>query len=346
VRVVRYPYFYPISFEILTSGSGILHVARHHVLGKIQIVTFLISQFFGAVYLCSKNKFDVIHVHWIIPQGVIGVLIKFIWGIPVVVTVHGTDVFALKRLSWFKRFVLNHCTVCTVNSNETKRAVRLLSSTVTIHKIPMGVDTTLFKKSHNEENYNRNNPTLLGVGRLIKWKGFSVLIDAVSLLHKKYPNMKVKIVGTGPWKNDLKLQAREQGISKTVGLLGARSRRDVARLYAKSDLFILPSITDEVSGEREAQGVVLLEAFACGVPIVASRSGGIPDTIIHGKTGLLAREKDPKDLARQIDKMLRDEKLRQTCITNGFKEVTKYSWKLISSKFAQIYTGIINNQVV
>ena len=113
--------------------------------------------------------------------------------------------------------------------------------------------------------------------------------------------------------------------------------------YCVADVVVLPSIHTR-KGETEGLGVVLLEAMACGVPVVGSNVGGIPDIIKHGETGLLAAEKDPEDLADKILKLLDDKRLRKRVIENGLKLVREnFSWDVIAEKFLQVYKEVMQN---
>jgi glycosyltransferase involved in cell wall biosynthesis len=89
-------------------------------------------------------------------------------------------------------------------------------------------------------------------------------------------------------------------------------------------------------------GVVLLEAMACGLPVIGSNVGGIPDIIKNGETGLLFKQKDPDDLAEKMIKLLSDEKLRDKVVENGLNLVKQnFSWEVISDKFLKIYHDVI-----
>jgi glycosyltransferase involved in cell wall biosynthesis len=105
---------------------------------------------------------------------------------------------------------------------------------------------------------------------------------------------------------------------------------------------VLPSIVNQ-KGETEGLGVVLLEAMACGLPVIGSDVGGIPDIIIDGETGLLARQKEPGSLAEKITKIFSDAPLRRKLVENGYQMVEKnFSWDTISEKFIEIYQEVLN----
>ena len=125
INIRRFNYFYPRSLQVLTSGEGILYSSKkNRILGKIQMFTFILAEFFTALYLLVRENFNIIHANWIIPQGFVAIILGFIFRKRVVVTVHGTDVFALRKLNFIKTFILKHCDLCTANSSVTRNAVK------------------------------------------------------------------------------------------------------------------------------------------------------------------------------------------------------------------------------
>jgi glycosyltransferase involved in cell wall biosynthesis len=117
----------------------------------------------------------------------------------------------------------------------------------------------------------------------------------------------------------------------------------LSHYFLTARLFVLPSIVNE-KGETEGLGVVLLEAMACGLPVIGSRVGGIEDIIKDGETGLLARPKDSQDLADQIIRLLSDEKLRKKVVKNAHNLIsTKFSWKVVANHFIDIYRDALRD---
>jgi len=345
LKIIRFPYFYPYSLQLLTGGSGILYGAKS-LLGKLQIFIFLLMQFFSFFLLLKRNKFDIIHAHWLLPQGFLAVLGKMVFKIPVVVTVHGTDIFALNRLNKIKAFVLKNCDICTVNSEETKKKALMISSEVNLALIPMGVDLSVFSPQKKDakwrRQFNDNHQILLGVGRLIEFKGFEYLIKALPIILRVFPKVKLAIVGSGPDEKRLKKIARQLKLANMHSVfLGNLNHQELSRIYASSDVLIVPSYTIEKSGEKEAQGLVVIEGLASGVSVVGSDSGGIR-YIIDGKTtGLLAREKDYQDIAEKVIHLLSHPGRRRVMAKNGLKLVKrKYRWEIISDQFDQLYTKL------
>lgn len=356
VKVRRFDYFFPRSMQVLTSGEGILYSnKRNKILGKIQMITFIVAEFLTALRELAKNEYDIIHANWIIPQGLIAVFCKFIFKKPVVVTVHGTDIFALKKLNFIKAFILKFSDLCTANSSSTYEAVKNAYSKGWAEIVPMGVDLDEFHPRNFDktwrDQFGKKPKIILGVGRLIKWKGFEYLVRAFAIVLRKFPEAKLVIVGKGPEETNLKSLAKRLGLELDKDLskgviffLGSIGPGMLPKIYASSDLVVSPSITIPKTGEKEGQGNVVLEARASGVPVIASRSGGLVDTVDGKTNGLLFEERDYRELVRLINHMFSNELTRENLGKNGLKHVRgNYSWKQTSSKFTKLYDSIMSS---
>jgi glycosyltransferase involved in cell wall biosynthesis len=288
----------------------------------------------------------VIHAHWILPQGLIAVLTKYLYKVPVIVTAHGADAFAFRGqlATRLKRFALVKSDAWTVNTRATAAAIGLAASLPAPDVIPMGVDV---------EHFSRGNPTslrrelppndllVLFVGRLVEKKGCYSLIEAFSLLRD---DLRVRtslwIVGQGEEYEGLDSCATRLGVRRKVRFWGAVSNHLLPDFYAAADLFVAPSIQAE-SGDTEGQGVVLLEAFAARRCVLSTRVGGIVDVVTDGATGLLVEPNDPNQLVAAMESLLRDRSLRNRLAENAFQTVNRgYRWEQIAAAFETLYRKI------
>lgn len=339
VKVIRFPYFFPLHLQKLTLGQGIMHNDKS-LLSKVQIITFVACELFMFLLHLGRNKYDFVHAHWILPQGLIAYFAKLIFGTQYMISVHGSDIFALRKFSFLKKIALDNAAIVTVNSQATYKAVQKISSSVPLVLIPMGIDLQLFHP-HKTSNSKERKRNIVAVGRLIIWKGYDYLIRALPLIvtHKK--NIHVFIVGSGPEKENLVRSAKKNHVLDCVTFLGNLPQMEVASLFSRSDLFVSPAITNTLTGEREGQGLAVLEAMASGLPVIASRSGGIQYLIDDGKNGLLVAEKDPEVLAKTIVELLDNEKRSELLKTNGLQYVKKhFSWDIIAEKFDKVFVTI------
>jgi len=344
LTIRRFRYFIPARLQQLCYRSGILNNIKSHPLALFQVPLLIISELLSVAHWVQSHQIDVVHAHWTFPQGLAAVVNKKLLKTPCVVTLHGSDVHGLKNplFKFLNRMVARQADVCTANSAATRNAVANMDSQINIPIIPMGVDPYLFKKNHSETQKIRGSvhatgKLILYVGRLIRIKGVDQLISAMPAVIQKHPEAKLVIVGNGPERDNLlalskKLQLENNTIFKTE-----MSQNRLVEWYSAADLFVLPSRKNP-SGEKEGQGVVLLEAMACGLPVVGSNVGGIPSIINHEKTGILAKPGNPEDLSEKICILLEETDLREQIIKNARQMVLqRFTWESTADKFIKIY---------
>lgn len=248
---------------------------------------------------------DVVHVHWWFP-GALAVWPLGRRGRPVVLTSHGTDLFLLDRFPAARRIaapVFRAADQVTVISSPLRERVAALGvdpARVTV--VPMPFDQAVFR---DHDTGPRDPGLLLFVGRFIERKGAEYALRALAALRGEGRPLALKLAGWGAQRSELERLARDLGVADAAEFLGAVPAGEVARLYAKAAVLLMPAVTDW-KGEQEGFGMVLVEAMRSGLPVVASRSGGIPDVVRHGETGLLVPERDPAALAGAVARVLDD----------------------------------------
>lgn len=144
---------------------------------------------------------------------------------------------------------------------------------------------------------------LLTVSRLVEKKGIRYAIEAIAKLRRRGLQVSYTVMGHGPLYRQLSKLAADLGISDAITFMGAASRAEVIAQMNLAHLFVFPSCT-AADGDQEGQGMAALEAQACGIPVVASRHGGIPEIVLDGRTGLLVPEKDASAIASAIESLL------------------------------------------
>jgi glycosyltransferase involved in cell wall biosynthesis len=183
-----------------------------------------------------------------------------------------------------------------------------------IVEIPNGVDTQRFKQITVSETVKHRmgvidgGPVIGTVGRLVAEKGQKYLIDAVAAIQPEFPNLTCLFIGDGPALEELKRRAEARGVMDRCRFPGTVS--DMESIYPVMDIFVLPSI-------REPFGLVLLEAMASGVAVVATDAGGPRDFIDSGQNGMLVAPMDVAALAKAVDGMLRDDSFRHRMAVAG-----------------------------
>jgi glycosyltransferase involved in cell wall biosynthesis len=342
LRIFRFPYFLPFHYQRLCYGSGVLKNMKGSLLAAFQVPSLILAEILSAFSKTIARNYDLVHAHWVFPQGFIALLLKAVQGIPMVATIHGSDVYGLKAplLKAVNASVIHRANRCTVNSKSTAIMARSISGREDIDLIPMGVDTELFRAVEGngvKESDRADKKTILFVGRLIEFKGVEYLLRSLPEVLKHYPRLRALIVGSGPQEGSLMDLTRRLGLERHVEFRGSVPQAELPRLYSAADVFVLPSIISR-TGETEGLGVVLLEAMACGTPAIGTDIGGIPDIIKDGETGFLVRQKDPDDLASKVIEIFDNEKLRREMRQNALDHVRKrFSWPTIAVQFKRVY---------
>ena len=253
-------------------------------------------------------------------------------------TAHGCDIFTAK--GGFRRpllqLVARRADICTVNSKAVSAQLHRMTE-VTARPIPMGVDTARFHPSVRNGNQGQDRTQFylkfLFVGRLVEQKGLKYLIQAMKEVCALFPNARLTVAGEGPEKSSLKKLTDSLGLMLSIEFVSPIANEDLHVLYGKSDVIVVPSIESQ-DGSKEALGIVISEAAACGTPIVATKVGGIPDFIQSGKNGILVEQADPRGLAQSILEVVSDQKLRVKITSNARSLVeTNYSWKSVVDRF-------------
>jgi len=348
ITVHRFQYF-PQRWQKLAYGSGIMPNLNRSPLLWLQVPFYVLSMLWALVRLMRQEKFDVLHAHWILPQGLIAIVVKTIQPIPLVTTAHGADAFALKgRLNGFvKRLVISTSDAWTANTEATAAAVQTNYSRTSARIIPMGVEIERFSngdRSTLRGLVDQSEFLLLFVGRLIEKKGVDDLLRALALLPAAFRSRtRLWIIGEGDLRSTLEKTAVDCAIDQQVRFWGVVRNQDLPDYYAAADLFIAPSI-EARSGDTEGQGVVLLEAFAARLCVIATRCGGIDAVVRDQHTGILVPPNDPKRIAAAIETLITDTALRTRLADNAFAEVReRYDWQYIAGEFDKLYRELVSS---
>jgi glycosyltransferase involved in cell wall biosynthesis len=185
------------------------------------------------------------------------------------------------------------------------------SSRNRLNVIHCGVDTKVFSPSDRAHRKCDTDPLrILSVGTLHEVKGQTFLIEACRRLAERGVDFECHLVGDGPDRAALMDQIRKAGLERRVQLVGQKTRQEIVALLAEADVFVAPSVPSR-SGRKEGIPVVLMEAMACGIAVVASDLSGIPELVVHQRSGLLTQPRDVNALANALERLARDDELRR-----------------------------------
>lgn len=347
ISVHRFRYFFSFG-EKLAGSVGILPTLKRNKLYYAVVPFFLVSQFLSLFILVKKEQPDVIHAHWLVPQGFIAVLVKYFFKKPVVVTAHGGDVFALngRLCRAIKRLTLDQANSVTVVSRAIADALYGYNKECfNLDVIPMGVDSELFHPdkvtTEIREKHCIQGPLLLFVGRLTEKKGVGYLVDSMPTVLDRYPKAKLLIIGDGELGDELKSQVKSLGINECIEFVGGVKNIDLPSYYSSADIFIGPSVRVD-SGDTEGFGLTFVEAAMSGCLLIGTDVGGIRDIILEGETGFIVKEKDSGSLADTIIYSLNNPgiveslkmKSKKFCIEN-------YEWKIVADKYCSVLSKVL-----
>ena len=340
LNVIRFSYFFKHLEKLATHSGGILSRLRANPFYFLLVPFFLIGQLLALIHLLRRRQFDLIHAHWLIPQGLSVVIVQTLIqrSIPLLCTSHGGDLFALRGRMFhcLKRSVIKRSRALTVVSQVMKKiVVEMGVSTDKVHVIPMGVD--LAQRFTPDSTVRRRGDELLFVGRLVEKKGLRVLLEAMPTVLSEHPATILTVAGTGPLERALRKMARQLNISHKVNFLGMVAQSELPALYRRATIAVFPFVVAK-SGDQEGFGLVQVEAMGCECPVIASDLPAIHDIIEDGKNGKLVPSGNSQALSRTIDKLLFDHELRKKLAREGRKSVLRqFDWKMIIEGYSRLY---------
>lgn len=342
IPVFRFKYCFE-HWQHLAYDGGILPSIKENRLRVLLIPLFIFSELLLTIKLLREHHYDVIHAHWIVPQGLVAVFARTFTRkrAAIVITSHGGDLFALKGkvLTRLKRWITAQAAHLTVVSSTMKtNAARLnLKNEHDISVIPMGMDSkTMFCPPASPDK----RKGLVFVGRLVEKKGLEYLLGAMPAVLQAHPNERLTIVGDGPLKDDLSRLIKSLGISEAVKFTGSATNSEIPFYLQAATIAIFPSVV-AAGGDQEGTPVAIMEALACACPVIVGDYPGARDIIEHGGNGLLVEQKSADDIAQAINFLLSNADERTRLGNTGRTSVVNdYDWDVISARFEQLFLSI------
>ncbi|HUF35761.1 MAG TPA: glycosyltransferase family 4 protein [Gemmatimonadales bacterium] len=275
-------------------------------------------------------------------------------GIPFGILLHGGDLLilqhqvhqsALKRRT--ARALLTSAAVLVANSQWTRdRCVTLLGeldvepAADQVRVVPLGADHEFFRPGIDTAAVRRRHGLgdgrwLLSVARLTRHKGIDTALRALSRLLPEHPDLHYAVVGSGEEREALEAEARALGLAERVRFLAEVPDQDLPGLYNAAEIYL--GVSRLMEQRVEGFGISIAEASACGVPVVAGRSGGIPEAVRDGETGLLVNAEDPDAVAAALHRLLGDGALRRRLGRGGRRAVEEYyNWNRVAADLGRI----------
>ncbi len=293
----------------------------------------------------AAERYDVLHAHWVVPSAALVTDMARSHAIPVVVSLHGSDVFVAERLApagWLARAALEDAGAITACSRDLhERALRLGAPAERTRTLPYGVDVAAFASQADAAAMRErlgarpDELLVLAFGRLVEKKGFRHLIEAAAPV----AGVRVAIAGQGDLRGELEALARER--RAPVVFAGALEREAMAVALQAADVAVVPSVVDR-AGNVDGLPNALLEAMAAGRAIVASRVAGIPDVMTDGKDGLLTPARDAAAIQAALIRLRDDAALRERLGRAARTTVAEtLSWDATARAFEDCYRQAI-----
>lgn len=309
---------------------------------------FLLSEWGVGWQVARRQHADAIYAHWVIPNGVVGALLAKQLRRPLLLSLHGSDIYFALRQPAFGRvagWVLRQATAITACSPDLRAgAIQLGAAPERTHLLPWGVDPVRFHPNipplpRAQFGIPETAFVIVSLGRFVPKKGFEVLLQALPTLLKTQPNTHVLIGGEGPQRTSLTKLAGQLGITDHIHLPGNVNWNAAPGFIALGDVFCLPSIRD-AAGNQDGLPTVLLEAMSLAKPIVASEIAGMSLVLEHGRNGILLPAGDAQRLADALNNLATHPEHGQALGQRARAAVeTRFNWDCVASQIIQFLQG-------
>lgn len=298
------------------------------------------------VDMVKLHKIELLHVHYAIPHAYAGYMAKKMLAeegisIPMVTTLHGTDITLVGNHPFYKpavTFSINNSDAVTSVSQSLKDdTLRLFDIKKEIHVVPNFIDTEKYNNSYpdceRELIAHKEEKIITHISNLRTVKRLDNVIEIFNRVQQKMP-AKLIIVGEGPEKKPTEKLCQELGILDKVLFVG--NSHEVDKILCLSDLFVLPS-------EHESFGLVALEAMACGVPVISSNAGGLPEVNIQGKSGYLSDVGNVDEMAENAIKILECPVMHSKFKASAKETAKRFETKNVVPLYEKVYENALKS---
>jgi phosphatidylinositol alpha-1,6-mannosyltransferase len=300
--------------------------------------------------VCRHYKVRQIHCMKVFSEGLVAWWIQQISSIPYLLYAHGEEILfarTSRKLSWLMPKIYQHAGAIIANSHHTKKILleEVGIRPEKIHVIHPGVNVNDFRvtdemiSSVRQRHKLESSPVLLTVGRLQRRKGQDMVIKALPLITKRFPNVKYVIVGAGEEQTALRKLTHDLGVKEQVIFVGQVPESELAAYFAACDVFIMPN--RQIGPDIEGFGMVFLEAGAAGKPVIGGKSGGTGEAIAEGVTGIRVNGSCVEEIATAVIALLMDPTQAQLMGECGRRRVeTEFSWSSIVSRTREVASSL------
>jgi glycosyltransferase involved in cell wall biosynthesis len=305
--------------------------ARPNICYPYELATYVPGAFFKTLKLCRKNKYDIIHCHFLVPGAPLAYLISKITKIPFIVTCHGSDVpgynpdrFGLlhKLIMPVWKFLVKKPSLITSPSQSLKDLILSHCRELNIRVVPNGLETSTFNPAEKEKR-------ILMCSRLLPRKGFQYALQAMQYIEGDW---QVDIIGEGPFRSELEKEAKQ--VKMPVKFHGWIDRKDAKffDLFNRSSIFVFPS-------KAESFGVVVCEAMAASCAVIASDIPAHREVL--GDAGLFVPPENAEAIKKHLTTLMENEQLRRQLQAKATNRAKIFDWSIVAQKYVEAYKEVV-----
>lgn len=351
-KLVTYKYIFPESLHVLGYSRTLGGDRSMSLVGYFLSPFLYVFGFFALLRLVRKEKINLVSSHWIIPNGFIAALVSKLTNVPFTTTIPGSDVYMGGKnflFRWMVGYAAGAANYVLSDSSHYFDQLHDLGYYPTKTKvIRYGVNMHKFKLEKKDMTILKalgvdiSRRIILACGRLVAKKGFIYLVRAMPYVLAKNKYAKLVIVGDGEERQNLEKEVVKLRLESKVIFAGTVPYDILAKYYNIADVFVMPSIKD-AKGNLDASPVAMMEAMACGVPVVATKFAGSGDLFANTETGVLVREKDVKLIGEGIIKLLVTTNLKKSKNTVRHVALSNFSTSIISDKYIETFNEVLRS---
>jgi len=304
-----------------------------------------LGQFFRNQWFLNAKSFDIIHCHFANSGLRIAQLKQegFLEDPKQVVSFHGYDIDPgkIKKYNTLYEQLYKESSFLTYNSIYTKKLIEQTDvNPAKLRLLPESIDTNFFTKP--EVNSKKDVIQIVFCGRLVEFKAPDLAVEIARRLLDKNYNIKLVLIGEGPYRGPLEDIIQKHSLHKSVELRGAISQQAIIDEFAVSDIFLLPGVHEVETGRAENQGLVIQEAQSMELPVVVSTAGGMKNGLVDGETGFVVTEKDIDGFVERLIELIEDEGLRKEMGKKGRAYVVEnYNSSYLGDMLVNYYKEVL-----
>ena len=318
------------SYQRLAYTGQMAEEVKRSMSAKFALLGFLGSSFVNGVRVRRTVDPAIVHAHWWFPGGLVGSWLSGLADVPLITTMHGTDVRLAMQNSLartvLRRILTNSSAVTTVSSWLASQVKEMVPESDPIVS-PMPVATHLFSPGGP-----RHERRLLFVGRLNTQKGIGMLLEAVAAMRT---NVELDIVGDGTDRDELLAKAQGLGLAERVLWHGAQPQPRLADFYRRATALVVPS-------RDEGLGLVAVEAQLCETPVIALASGGLSDIVEHEVTGYLVPPGDTAALTNMLESVVMSEQRHAIGKAGRQSALAKFAPESVARRYRKLYDSVVS----